>query len=246
MSMLLMERRTESERPARRPKCPVGQVCAECFFGCALTDSARETIVSRRILKTWEKGEFLFHAGEPAEGIWAICRGRVKVFRETEDGKQLILRIAYPGDLVGHRSLLARNPLSGYGVATEDTLTAFLPAGTVDYLIENEPTVRAQIMHKLACELGHAESLATNMAYSHAEERVLTALFELGRTAAHDTLVAPSELSVPRQELAELAGLTVEATVRTLRRLEHAGILETHGRKINIVDPDRMLDAIAV
>ena len=244
--MLLMERRTETEPVSRRARCPVGQVCAECFFGCALTDSARETIVSRRILKSWEKGEFLFHAGEPAEGIWAICRGRVKVFRETEDGKQLILRIAYPGDLVGHRSLLAGNPLSGYGVATEETLTAFLPARTVEYLIENEPTVRTQIMHKLACELGHAESLATNMAYSHAEERVLTALFELGRHDPNETLVAPSELSVPRQELAELAGLTVEATVRTLRRLEHAGILETHGRRISIVDPDRMLDAIAV
>ena len=211
-------------------------ICASCFFGCALSPRAQQLIVQYRRVDTWEKGDTVFRAGEEPHGIWSVCSGRIKVFKDTETGKQLTLRIAVPGDLVGHRSLLAGTPLSGYGSAMERSVTAYLPARVVTQLIEIDPDVRVQIIQKLASELGHAESLATNMAYSRAEKRLIAAFAELCRNrggCAED----PFDVVAPRQELAELAGLTVEATVRTLRRLEEAGIVTAHGHRIVINDP---------
>ena len=229
--VLFSVRSTTPPSAAGRP----GHVCAGCFFGVAVSERAHRLIATHRSVRTWAKGEYLFHSGDDAHGVWAICSGRVKVFKETEDGKQLTIRIALPGELVGHRSLLAGEPLSGYGMAMEPVVSAYLPAHAVMTLIDTEATVREQIIHKLADELGHAETLATSMAYHPAEERLIAAIMELCRRDGdyHE----PIELVAPRLDLAELAGLTVEATVRVLRRLEEAGLVEAHGRRIQILNP---------
>ncbi len=210
-------------------------ICASCFFGCALSARAQQLIVQYRRVDTWQKGDMVFRAGEDPHGIWSVCKGRIKMFKDTESGKQLTLRIAVPGDLVGHRSLLAGAPLAGYGTAMEESVTAYLPARVVTQLIEIDPDVRVQIIQKLASELGHAETLATNMAYSRAEKRLIAAFAELCRNRGGCT-DDPFDVVAPRQELAELAGLTVEATVRTLRRLEDAGLVTAHGHRITIHD----------
>lgn len=233
-------------RPRSGRKKWVGPICASCFFGCVLNDEAHRLILRHRQVRSWDKGEFVFHAGEEPHGIWSVCKGRIKVFKETESGKQLTIRIAVPGDLVGHRSLLAGQPLSGYGVVLEDALTAYLPAAVVTKLIELDPDVRTRIIHKLAGDLGHAETLATSMAYNRAEQRLLAAIAELCHNSGEfgdEYPARPFELAAPRQELAELSGLTVEATVRTLRRLEEARVLECHGRRISVLDPRALREA---
>lgn len=219
--------------------------CSSCFFRCALTEGAHRLIVRTRVVKTWARGDYLMHAGEEPHGIWAVCRGRIKVFQETEEGKYLTLRIAGPGDLVGHRSFLANKAFWGSGVTLEETVTAYLPAPTIRKLISDDPRVRDEIIHRLALDMGHAESLATTMAYRSAAERLLVALREMCRQVngcdGHD----PIEIVAPRQELAELAGMTVEATVRTLRRLENAGVVQSRGRRIIINDPLKLYEAVS-
>ncbi|TVR06901.1 MAG: Crp/Fnr family transcriptional regulator [Spirochaetaceae bacterium] len=259
MTTSIVERSRRTGQPRRRPGLllsvrqtgtpetgtpePNGRphnVCAGCFFGCAVSERAHRLIAGHRVVRAWEKGEYLFHAGDEAHGVWAICSGSVKVFKETEEGKQLTIRIALRGELVGHRSLLAGEALSGYGVAMEPIVTAYLPARVVMTLIETDSNVRTQIIHKLADELGHAETLATSMAYHPAEERLMAAIMELCRRSGD--CLEPIDLVAPRLELAELAGLTVEATVRSLRRLEKASLVEAHGRRIRILNP-RLLAA---
>jgi len=222
----------------------VNVTCAGCFFGCAVSSEARGIIEHSRIFKSWSKGTYLFHSGDDAHGIWAVCSGKAKVFQETEQGKYLTLRIVIPGELVGHRSVLAGEPFSASAIAMEDTRTAYLPANIVMKLIEIEPQIRGKLFQHLAGELGRAESLATSMAYNKAEQRLLAALASMCRgcyLGSDDNQTENSEeinILAPRQELAELAGLTVEATVRTLRKLEEIGILKAHGHSIQIFQPE--------
>ena len=221
------------------------ETCATCFFRCALTDTAHRLISRTRVVKSWAKGDYLMHAGEEPHGIWAVCRGRIKVFQETDEGKYLTLRIAGPGDLVGHRSFLANHSFWGSGVALEETVTAYLPAQTIRTLIAEDSKVRDEIIHRLAADMGHAESLATTMAYRSSEERLLVALREMCRQSNGCNDHDPIEIVAPRQELAELAGMTVEATVRTLRRLENADVVQSHGRRITINDPLKLSEVVA-
>lgn len=230
---------------ARACTTPEHESCSTCFFRNAVTDAAHRLIVRTRVVKTFAKGDYLMHAGEEPHGIWAICRGRIKVFQETEEGKYLTIRIAGPGDLVGHRSFLAKKVFWGSGVALEETVTAYLPAPAIHKLIAEDPRVRDEIIRRLALDMGHAESLATTMAYRSAEERLLVALREMSRQVDGGNEHDPIEIVAPRQELAELAGMTVEATVRTLRRLEIDGVAQSRGRKIIINDPLRLSEAVA-
>ncbi len=214
--------------------------CLGCFFGCAITSQARELIEQNRRFKLWEKGQYLFQSGDPAHGIWSVCTGKVKVFQDTEQGKHLTVRIAISGELIGHRSVLAGTTFSASAITLEETRTAYLPTPVVMKLIEIEPAIRAKLFQHLADELGRAENLATSMAYNKAEQRLLWALAQLCRSCADESPVVHADhfdIPAPRQELAELSGLTVEATVRTIRRLEEQGIIKAHGHSIHILKP---------
>lgn len=217
--------------------------CADCFFRCAMSDRARRIVADSRVIRSWNKGDYLMHAGDEPHGFWAVCRGRVKIFQETESGKYLTLRIAGPGDLVGHRSVLANHAYWGSAVALESTVSSYLSAATLQRLINEDSRVRDEIIRRLASEMGYAESLATTMAYRGSEQRVLGAFRRLaGHARSFDTVSKGAlDIEAPRQELAELAGMTVEATVRTLRRLEAAGLVQAHGRRVLIHDT-RCLD----
>ena len=200
----------------------LGHCCAHCFFRCTPSPESKRLISESRVSITKSKGEYLFRVGDQPSGIWVLCRGRIKICQETEDAKQLTLRIIGPGDIVGHQSLLAHTAFCRSGVVLEETRATFLPARTVFFLIGNDPAVRDGIIQRLAEQLDHAEQLATTMAYRNSWQRLIGAFREMCSNSSGCDMHDPIEIAAPRQELAELAGMTVEATVRTLRRLEDA------------------------
>ncbi|WP_460049810.1 Crp/Fnr family transcriptional regulator [Spirochaeta dissipatitropha] len=232
-------------RSTREYHAQAGHCCARCFFRCSPSAESSRMISSNRVDINKDRGQYLFHTGDQPSGIWVICKGTIKVFQETEEGKQLTLRILGPGDIVGYQSLLAGHPFSHSGIALEDTRITFLPAGVIKSLIASDPLVRDAIIHLLAVEVDHAEQLATRMAYCSSGQRLISAFREMCSKTNGCDMHEPMEITAPRQELAELAGMTVEATVRTLRRLEDAGIVKAHGRKILILDPLRLAEDAA-
>ncbi len=218
--------------------CPHRAVNRICFFCTRLPTAQRARLHELLQPVTYAVGDSIFHEGERARGVWSICRGQVKLSKYGDEGRSLVTRIIHSGGMIGYRSVLGRTAVYGTAVASEDTKAVFLPAQTFEDLFAREETFRVAVMALMAEDLEHAESLAASMAYNDARSRVLAALAEFRRVRERVVgSLAGWEFSIPRKDLAELTGLTVEAVVRTLKKLEADGVLEIQGRKLRVVDP---------
>lgn len=217
-------------------------------------------------LHHFRRKEYVFRAGSEATAVWTVCRGTLKLCRHTVEGKLLTTRIVGPGDIVGHRSVLSHESYTASAIALQDSDARALPAAVFRRMIAESEEIREQVLEQLGIDLRRAEYLAGIMAHASARVRVAAMLHELherrdrgapmpGMEANdHDDLSEgeftgdgaggedPWNEEIPRRELAELAGLTVEATVRAVKALEKDGIVLSKGRTIRIVSPEALHD----
>ena len=217
-------------------------------------------------LHHFRRKEYVFRAGSEAAAVWTVCRGTLKLCRHTVEGKLLTTRIVGPGDIVGHRSVFSHEPYSASAIALQDSDARALPAAVFRRMIAESEEIREQVLEQLGADLRRAEYLAGIMAHASARTRVAAMLYELhhrrdrsapmpgtelddGDGFSHNDSAGsgPNERSpwneeIPRRELAELAGLTVEATVRAVKALEKDGIVYSKGRTIRIVSPEALHD----
>jgi CRP/FNR family transcriptional regulator, cyclic AMP receptor protein len=80
--------------------------CRECGlrrkgFFCQLSENDLQVFESLKVTKAYTKGTMLFVEGQPADGVYMLCQGRVKLSTCSQDGKIIILEIAEPGNILG-------------------------------------------------------------------------------------------------------------------------------------------------
>ena len=234
--MAILTRRAESP-------CSSCLGCDSCSLVSALPPDMREEARRNRTIGDLSRGSVLFQEGGHPNGIWIICSGRVKIFKQSPDGKSLITRTAQPGEMVGYRAFFNQEPFQATCEAMEKTQVSFFEGSFITSLIVTCGDFALKMLTRLARDLAAAESMATNMAYRSAHDRVLDVLYEFHRREMEDGLTDGLQFAIPRRELAELAGLTVETTVRVLRSLEKEGYLTTDGRRINFVDTKKLIES---
>lgn len=204
-----------------------------CAYKELIPPQARAGIAKRKTATYLERGDMLFRTGEIPFGFWVVCKGQLKVSRLAADGKPLILHVAQAGDTVGATAFFSRKAYEGSAVALEPTLVTFLQTAVVEDLIAFNSEFAVSMLKKLASEVSSAESKAVNMAYRSARDRVIGVLQDIH---LHDKEHGSDgwSFTLPRRELAEQAGLTVETIVRVLKCLEKEGLLFLEGRRIEV------------
>lgn len=226
-----------------KPTCDACKTKCECQILSTLPDDVRATVKKQIVHKQLDRGDQLFHEGELPPGIWVLCTGKVKISRQAPDGKPLITRVILPGDIFGQRAYFAGQPYQASAEAMEPTTLSFFERLLVDRLLKKYGDFAAFMLRRLAVDLDRAETMATNMAYRGARDRVLDVLYEIHLKSQ---LVGDEswQFSIRRQDLAELAGLTVETIVRVLKALEKEGFLQIDGRQISVVDSKKLIEQV--
>src|SRR5689334_13459120 len=99
---------------------------SSCFLCSNCIPEWKEAIAVRKANSLIKRGKTLFREGDAVEGIFFIYSGAVKIHKQWTEDKELILRFAKGGDIVGHRGLVdAVYPISA--TALEDTVVCFIP-----------------------------------------------------------------------------------------------------------------------
>lgn len=224
--------------PRSSLNCDLCSAREHCFFQRNLRGELAAEMESAR--RSWglAKGELVYHEGDTADGVWLLCAGKVKLYRLSPEGKQLTTRIAYPGDLFGHGAFFADGVHDDFAEALESTVAAFLDRRFVSEMLTRESSLSMQFVSTLAVELDSAESLAMNLAYATARDRLLGALHTVRRQRGTEQRgpANRSGIHLRRQDLAQLSGLTIETTVRLLKELEREGEVELDGKWITFAE----------
>lgn len=177
-----------------------------------------------------EKGEVIMLEGEPAETLYFVVSGVVKVFKTSVEGKEQILNIVRPGGSFNDVSIFdsepspaaaqAMGPVILYGIGKED-LAAILR----DY-----PQVARNTIKVLAEQLRRLMSLVEDLSFKNVTSRVAKILLE------HAGDGAGTNPRLTHQEMASMAGTVREVVGRSLKALEEVGIIRLDRHRIVVTD----------
>ena len=181
-----------------------------------------------------KKGELLFKEGDTMAGIYFVNSGTVKVHKQWGQ-KELIVRFARNGDIVGHRGLGADTIYPVSGTALENVTACFIPLDFFMSSLKINYDFMERLLLFFAEELKQSERKMRNLAHMSVKGRVANALLLLKNKFG----VKPEghiNILLSRQDLASYAGTTYETVFRIMSDLAEQKILIADGKKITVLD----------
>jgi CRP/FNR family transcriptional regulator, nitrogen oxide reductase regulator len=225
----------------------------------AIDEALRRSILFRRLrpddrqrlaavatIRAFEKGATLFSEGDGSDLLYTVLAGRVKVFKTTPRGTDVILELFGPGDPVGAVAVYESRPYPASAVALEPVSCVVIPRQAFFTLLEGYPTMVRGLLVGLTHRLVELTNRLTELSGGRIEGRLARFLLKLGTDIGQrrdDGVFIPLVLS--RQELADMIGTTIETSIRTMSRWGKDGVVRTEKDGFVIVDR-AALEAIAL
>jgi CRP/FNR family transcriptional regulator len=198
-------------------------------------DRTRIAAVARS--KTFEKGAMIFEEASPSEFFYTIASGRVKVFKMTPAGKDVILELFGPGDPFGAVAVYEGRPFPASAVALEETTCLMIPRQAFFSLLEQHPTLVRGLLLGLTHRLIELTNRLAELSGGRVEPRFarlfLKLAAEMGRPDRGGTFI-PMALS--RQELADMTGTTIETCIRIMSRWGKQDLVRTEKDGFTVLD----------
>jgi len=199
----------------------------------------RPAIDAQRTNFHFKKGELLFREGEEVKGMYFIFSGTVKVHKQWGDEKELILRFARKGDIVGHRGLGGDSIYPVSGTALEPVTVCFIEMDFFNATLKVNHEFIVQLMLFYAQELKVSERNMRNLAHMPVKGRVANALLQLQQKFG----VSPEgfiSLLLSRQDIASYAGTTYETVFRIMNELAQDGTIGVEGKHITVLNIEKL------
>lgn len=216
------------------------QTCLLCRLGIKEWKPAIEASKQNFILK---KGDTLFREGDPVGGIYFLYSGKVKVHKHWADGKELIVRFAKEGDIVGHRGIGADFVYPVTATALEPSAVCFFPIDFFDASLKVNQHLLYELMHFYARELTESEKSMRNLAHMSVKGRLANALLNLKNKFGNDNdgFIA---FPLTKQDLSSYIGATYETTFRMLNELIQENLVTVSGKHIAIAQEEQLKQLI--
>ena len=205
-----------------------------------LNSTELESIGKLVFEKTVAKGEIIVFEGEPAEALYFVVSGAVKVFKTSADGKEQILYLRRPGESFNDvfifyngsnlASAEAMGPVVLYGLDKHD----------LEAILRDYPQVALNVIRVLSQMVGHLVSLVEDLSFRHVTSRVAKILLEYGEDKNGQ------KQRLTQQEMAAMAGTAREMVGRSLKALEAEGTVRLERNRIVITDKKALKELAGV
>lgn len=204
-------------------------------------------IKKNTIAREFSKGEIIFRSQDPADKMFIILSGEIKVTKIMSDGKEQILYIYGPSDFIGGHNILSGDKYEYNASALSKskvlTITSDDVLGVLKYNNDFLLTVIKQSFERIR----KAEDLIDRLSVINTDEKVAKLLKTLiglyGKKTADGILIS---YKITQEELGSLAGISRETMSRKLNQFEEEGILKIVSRgKVLILD-ESQLDNILI
>lgn len=188
---------------------------------------------------SYKKGEVIYRAGDRSESLYIVNKGRVRIYRLSESGKEQLLRILNPGDFTGELALFNDTIHEAYASAMVDTSVCTVTRSDFQDLLLTYPTIALKVMSEFSARLEKAEKQTTRLATEKVDTRIALFLAECIDDASKNNEVI---LPMSKKDMASYLGTTPETISRKLLEFETLGyIRQISNRKIQILDLESLL-----
>jgi len=206
----------------------------------SLSQKDKETIVQCHTYAQYRKGELLLREGEKPHGLICLTSGKVKIFKEGVGGREQILSMIRPQGFIGYRAIFADSKYCASAVAIEDSTICIIEKDCIMRLIKRNPELALKFIRIFADELGFSNNRTVSLTQKHIRGRLAESLLVLKDTYGYETDGKTIGLCLSREDIANLSNMTTSNAIRTLSNLASEDIIAIEGRKIMILDCNKL------
>jgi CRP/FNR family transcriptional regulator len=201
-----------------------------------LTTAEQEQIHTASTITVLNKREGLFLEGKQPHAVYLLQDGKMKLFTTNLQGREQIVHLARPGDLMGYRAVIGNDAFSCSAAALETSSIVVIQRQVFEQLLEQSRTVSHYVIQLLTAELRHAEHHLAGLARKHVRSRLADVLLLLAETYGYEADQQTLAVQLTREELAGLVGTATETVIRLLYSLRDDGFVATENRQIRLTD----------
>jgi CRP/FNR family transcriptional regulator len=199
-----------------------------------------EEIDAAKVCTIYKKGDVVFHEGTYPFGIYCVNTGKIKLSHSGDDGREQIVRLAKPGDIIGYKALLSAEKYTASAIALDDSSVCFIPKDLFISILQKDANLSFEMMRIIASELRKAETKITHLAQKPVRERLAETLLFIKETYGVEQDGTTLNVRLSREEIANLVGTATESAIRLLSEFKKDGLIELQGKKIRLLNPEEI------
>ena len=191
--------------------------------------------------KLYHKGEVIYYKETPSFGFYYITQGTAKIFTTDNNGREVILRLARSGDIIGHEFLMGESTHTDSAKALEDTVCQFLDGHEFHELMMNNPSMGLLIMKKMKEELELIQGRCVDLIRKNVRERLASYFHYMSEYHSYeDEKGIRLRIHLSREEIASLIGTANETAIRFIGEFKEMGLIQEEDRIFHILDKPRL------
>jgi CRP/FNR family cyclic AMP-dependent transcriptional regulator len=199
-------------------------------------DSVRKYIFEKKA----DRGEILLFEGEPAEMLYFVVSGVVKVFKTSADGKEQILQIIRPGESFNDAPVFSGGENLASAEAMGAVVVDVIKKSDLEVILREHPQIALNVIRVLSQRVERLVSLVEDLSFRHVTGRVAKVLLEY---AGDGTGERPR---LTQQEMAAMVGTAREMVGRSLKALEEEGTIRMERQRIIITNQEALREMAGV
>lgn len=207
----------------------------------ALDPDAAAALRSSMDIVNLSKGQVLFNEGDRGERLYIITDGKMKLGHTSTDGRESLLAVLGPGELLGELSLFDPGPRTATATALTETSLMGLGHSALRPWLTGRPEVAEALLQALAQRLRRTNDQMADLVFSDVPGRVAKTLLELGEKFGRplpDGIHVTHDMT--QEELAQLVGASRETVNKALADFAARGWIRLESRSVILIEPERL------
>jgi DNA-binding response OmpR family regulator len=191
--------------------------------------------VDGRHVDLYKKRQRVFSEGNHPIRLYYVQKGKVKIFKMNEEGKEFIIRIVNEGEFFGYTAMFENSVYKENADALEDSEIAAIPRNEFEELLRFNPEIYRKFINLLANDVTEKEEQLLHIAYNSLRRKVADALLTVYKTY-HSSDCEKADIYLSRENLAAIAGTATESLIRTLTSFKTEHLIDIKDGRITILN----------
>jgi CRP-like cAMP-binding protein len=200
---------------------------------------ALQTLTQSGNTNHYRKKQVIYTEGNYPVRLFYIEKGKVKIYKTNDDGKELTVGLFAEGDFLGYTALLEEAAYGETAEAIEDTEITVIAKDDFEKLMHNNSEVQHKFIKLLAQNVSEKEEQLLAIAYNSLRKRVADALITLQQKYKKEN-EAVFSMHISREDLAKIAGTATESLIRTLSDFKAEKLIEIKGGNITLLNQKKL------
>lgn len=201
-------------------------------------EKALEEFIQGRHYDVYRRKQRIYNEGNHPVRLYYVQKGRVKVYKTNDEGKELIVKIVNEGEFFGYAALLENTVYQEYAETLEDAEVVSIPRAEFEELMTGNFEVTRKFIKLLAHDVAEKEEQLIRIAYNSLRRKVADALLVLMKKYRNKE--ENCQISLSRENLAAVAGTATESLIRTLTDFRAEKLIDIQEGKIIILEPGKL------